>query len=216
MPLELLASGRDADVFALDDHRVLRRDRRGRSPAAEAAVMEHAAAHGYPVPRVHSVRGPDLVMERLHGRTMLAALLAGEVDAASAARTLADLQGRLHGLAAPSGDGRLLHLDLHPDNIVLTERGPVVIDWTNAREGEPDLDTAMTALILAQVSLGSPPLAGTAADFLRPFVRLGGDPVRLLHRALELRSLDPNQSPEETRLLADAADLVRSLRIASG
>ena len=148
-----LAAGRDADVFALDGRRVLRRNRDGRSPAAEAAVMEHVAAHGFPVPRVHSVEGPDLVMERLHGPTLLGAMLAAEVTAAEAGRLTAAVQGRLHSLPAPGGAGALLHLDLHPDNIVLTDAGPVLIDWTNARPGEADLDVAMSALILAQVSL---------------------------------------------------------------
>ncbi len=47
--MELIASGRDADVWALDAERVLRRYRNGRDMDREASVMRHAAAHGYPV-----------------------------------------------------------------------------------------------------------------------------------------------------------------------
>jgi aminoglycoside phosphotransferase (APT) family kinase protein len=32
-----------------------------------------------------------------------------------------------------------LHGDFHPGNVVLTQRGPVVIDWRNTTEGPPDL-----------------------------------------------------------------------------
>jgi aminoglycoside phosphotransferase (APT) family kinase protein len=41
----------------------------------------------------------------------------------------------------------LLHLDLHSDNVLLSRRGPVVIDWTNARAGDPALDVALTWVI---------------------------------------------------------------------
>ena len=34
-------------------------------------------------------------------------------------------------------------------------RGPVAIDWGNAGDGPGDLDTALCALILAQVAIGS-------------------------------------------------------------
>ena len=80
-----LASGRDADVFALDDGRVLRRYRAGGDVAAEAAVMAYVADLGFPAPAVHEARGTDLVLERLDGPTMLAALLAGHLDESAAA-----------------------------------------------------------------------------------------------------------------------------------
>src|SRR5207249_1316855 len=48
------------------------------------------------------------------------------------------LHEQLHRIAAPEGLGsaghgeRLIHLDLHPENVILSPEGPVVIDWTNA------------------------------------------------------------------------------------
>jgi tRNA A-37 threonylcarbamoyl transferase component Bud32 len=54
-----LASGRDADVVAVDAQRVLRRYRHG----GDAAVMAYLAEAGFPVPTVYHVEGADLVME---------------------------------------------------------------------------------------------------------------------------------------------------------
>ena len=49
-PGPLIASGRDADIFAYgDDERlVLRRARSGRSMETEARIMEYVRAEGYP------------------------------------------------------------------------------------------------------------------------------------------------------------------------
>lgn len=72
--------GRDADVYALGPDRVVRRYRRGGDVGREAGIMRHLAAHGYPVPVVYRAEGPDLEMERLDGPTMLAMLVAGDLD----------------------------------------------------------------------------------------------------------------------------------------
>jgi aminoglycoside phosphotransferase (APT) family kinase protein len=52
-------------------------------------------------------------------------------------------------LAVAAGSKALLHLDLHPMN-VLAERGHItaVLDWANARSGDPRADLARTATIL--------------------------------------------------------------------
>ena len=127
--MELIASGRDADVWALDAERVLRRYRNGRDMDREASVMRHAAAHGYPVPWVYGTEPGAMVLERLYGPTMLASLLAGSMAAAAAGTMLGDLLVRLGSIPAPApAGGSLLHLDLHPDNVVLADGGPVVID----------------------------------------------------------------------------------------
>ena len=43
---------------------------------------------------------------------------------------------------------RLCHLDFHPDQVLLTDRGPRIIDWETAHRGNPLADVARTALIL--------------------------------------------------------------------
>ncbi|MFC7479387.1 phosphotransferase family protein [Luedemannella flava] len=75
--MERLGSGRTADVFAVDGERVVRRYRESWDTAREAAIMTYVGGHGYPVPAVHGSDGPELVMERLDGVTMLSALVSG-------------------------------------------------------------------------------------------------------------------------------------------
>lgn len=58
----------------------------------------------------------------------------------------------------PFGTGeRIVHLDLHPLNVMLTAAGPVVIDWTNAAACPPGTDVAMTCLIVASSDLDAVP-----------------------------------------------------------
>lgn len=169
-----LASGRTADVFALDGHRVLRRYRDGGDVADEAAVMTYLGGLGFPVPRVYLAQRTDLVLQRLDGATLLEALRGGQIGVAAAGEMLAGLHTRLHALPprlSRDPAARILHLDLHPENVMLTAAGPVVIDWRNASEGPPDLDVAFTALIIAQVAVGldvGVPRSA-ARELLRPF-----------------------------------------------
>jgi aminoglycoside phosphotransferase (APT) family kinase protein len=210
---QLLASGRDADVFAISAQRVLRRYRTGGDTAAEAYVMRYLAALGFPVPTVFSNEGPDLVMERLYGPTLLEALVAEDIDAVDAAALLADLHRQLHALPArvsTDADARILHLDLHPDNVVLSTRGPVVIDWRNAAEGPADLDVALSALILAQVAADETALlASVAMTLLADFLRnVGGRPETMLSTAAAVRCCDPGLTADESGNLDRAALLL--------
>lgn len=47
----------------------------------------------------------------------------------------------------PSGN-RLCHGDFHPDNVIMSARGAVTIDWTTANQGNPLADVARTSLLL--------------------------------------------------------------------
>ena len=100
--LPLLASGADADVYLLDDARVLRRSRDPRADSTRSAtLMEHARRAGYPVPHVFAVSGPSLVLARVYGPTMLDALLDGTIDTGEGAHILASLLKRLHAIQPP-------------------------------------------------------------------------------------------------------------------
>jgi uncharacterized protein (TIGR02172 family) len=44
---------------------------------------------------------------------------------------------------------KLCHGDFHPDNVIISERGPVVIDWITAVKGDPVADIARTVLLIA-------------------------------------------------------------------
>ncbi|WP_228560598.1 phosphotransferase [Catenulispora pinisilvae] len=171
---ELIGSGRDADIYAVDDSWVLRRNRDGRSQSREAAVMAHLHAHGYPVPEVRPARdeaATDLVMRRVAGPTLMDAAQAGEVGTAEVGMILADLLTRLHAVPLPDGAAgepgtAVLHLDLHPLNVIRTPEGPIVIDWVNTRQGPPGLDWTMSALILAEIALDGSELAAPAEKVL--------------------------------------------------
>jgi len=158
-PGKLLASGRDADIFECGPQLVLRRTRVGRSMAEEARAMTFAREQGYPVPAIDEVSddGTELVMERVEGPLMVQVLERRPWTLARNAVLLANLHKRLHDIEAPEwltpsegapGD-RLLHLDLHPLNVIMTAEGPVVIDWSNARRGHALTDVALTWLLLA-------------------------------------------------------------------
>jgi aminoglycoside phosphotransferase (APT) family kinase protein len=189
--VRVLAEGRASEILELGDGRVLRRFKAGGRPAREAEVMEHARAHGYPVPEVINVLDDALVLERVDGPTMLADLRRRPWALAGHAQTLAKLHARLHEI--PFEGERLIHLDFHPDNVLLSTSGPVVIDWANSRAGKPALDVAMTWVICAT--------SGGALGrlFTRLFLRhVDRNAARTeLPAAGELRIADPNVTDDE-------------------
>ncbi len=152
----LIGTGRSADVFEHGDGEVLRRYREPRDTEREVAVIELARAHWYPVPAARALSATEIVMDRIDGPTMLDDLGRRPWRIDNYAEMLARLHDRLHEIAAPAwlptpvwdGDA-LLHLDLHPDNVMLTAGGPVVIDWPNAARGPRGADTAHTWIVLA-------------------------------------------------------------------
>ncbi|WP_407563461.1 phosphotransferase [Streptomyces sp. 184] len=211
--MELIGRGRDADVYALTAGRVLRRYRSGGPAEAEARLMAYLAGTGFPVPHVYDANDTDQVLERLEGPTMLTALRRRPWRVAAYGRVLARLHDRLHAVPAPeflppspaSGSGdRVLHLDLHPDNVVLTPRGPYLIDWRNAAAGDPACDVAMTVCILRGVELSPPEALGTRI-LLRALLRTTHtDATPGYTHALPARLSDPNLTPEEARRLRRA------------
>lgn len=156
--MQLLAQGRDAQVFDAGAGLVLRRYREARDTVREAAVMGHARDHGVPVPAVHEVTATDIVMDRVDGPTLLDWAIHLPVPRLRmAARCLADMHAAVASVPAPDwlpagplgpGDS-LVHLDLHPLNVLMTRDGPVIIDWTNATRGPAAADVAQTWIIMA-------------------------------------------------------------------
>ncbi|MEU4091393.1 phosphotransferase [Streptomyces sp. NPDC026673] len=210
--MELIGAGREADVYALDGARVLRRYRRGRTAEEEARLMAHLSGLGVAVPRVHDAAGADLVMDRLTGPTMAQDLARRPWRAHAHGRLLAGLQASVHAVPAPGwlprrfagggpGTDRVLHLDLHPENVILTADGPMLIDWSNAAGGDPAADSALTVAILRGVSLGRAQSAGLRV-FLAGFLRAcPTDPAPRMAEAVAARLADPHLLPAEERRL---------------
>lgn len=155
--MELIGSGRHCDVFAVAPGRVLRRYRSGQDAGVEAAAMRHVRNHGYPVPEVFDADGPDMVMARVDGPSMLQVMARRPHRLPGLARVLADLHRRLHAIPAfdalerPFGDAGdvVLHMDLQPANVVMSVDGPVVLDWGWVAAGPGEADEAHTWLTMA-------------------------------------------------------------------
>ena len=143
-----------------DGHVVLRVGER----VADEALAVSAAAGRVPVPRVLDRIELDgcgaVLLELLPGRPAGDLAVTTPERAATAGRSCGALHDRLAELAAPPKlrdaprvrcrQRRLLHLDLHPYNVLVDDDGQLtgVIDWTNAAAGDPQLDAARTWSIL--------------------------------------------------------------------
>jgi aminoglycoside phosphotransferase (APT) family kinase protein len=213
----ILASGRDGDIFELTPGLVLRRTRDGRVIEHEARAIAYAEQHGYPVPRVHDVRagGTEIVMERLDGPMMMDVMIRRPWTIRRNAELLADLHDQLHEIPAPpwvtrldDQRDRLLHLDLHPMNVMMTTRGPVVIDWTNVAAGDPLTDVGITYVLMTCSTAPTPRAVNLLVGPVRRwttkrFVRRYQGPELAEHiaRAAELKMLDPHLNPSEMEAL---------------
>ena len=214
----LIATGRDADVFDLGDGRVLRRHKDGRPATKQAELLRYAASHGFPVPALHDASGPDLVLEKVDGPEMQQVLRPWNLG--HFARILADLHRRLHelppfpGLETLFGEPQaLLHLDLHPRNVLLGSRGAVVIDWANAANGPGQADAALMWVIgktsrIEAPALLRPALRASRDRFLEAFCAAAADAdfTTMLPAVAAWRKRDPNVTADERasidRLLA--------------
>lgn len=80
----------------------------------------------------------------------LSARLRAEVGRADLDADLRDdLCRRIDAATGPVG---LCHFDLHPDNVIVTDEGWVVIDWLTVASGPPVADFARTLLLWSNVT----------------------------------------------------------------
>ena len=227
MPTEtgpLLASGRDGDIYEFGPGRVLRRTKDGRVIEGEARTIAYAREHGFPVPEIYDVLsgGTEMVMERIEGPMMMDLMMRAPWRMTQYCRLLADLHDRLHVIPAPdwlpdAGGDRLVHLDLHPMNVMITASGPIVIDWANAARGDPLLDVALTYVLFTCPRMPGPDLLNTA---MQPVRRLLADTFARRYRGRELDSqlvqaaalkmLDTNMSAEEVAAIERLGERARA------
>jgi aminoglycoside phosphotransferase (APT) family kinase protein len=187
--MELLAEGRMAQVFALDEDRVVKLDRPEWSGVSnfEAEVLVRLAEAGLPVARSHGVVSIEercgVVLDRIAGGTLnqVLDLEPGEPEVLALAQQFVLLQqtinatqvdglpdlvarldeemarsglpasvaGELAGLlpALDTGERGVCHFDFHPNNILVSPAGWIVIDWITVAAGPPVADLARTLVL---------------------------------------------------------------------
>ena len=180
----------------------------------EAQVMEYVRSQGFPVPAVEEVSddGLNMVMERIEGVNMVVTMTKRPWTIPRQGSTLAELHRRLHELSAPEwlpdapvgrGD-RLVHLDLHPLNVMVSPRGPVVIDWTGACRGDPAVDVALAWVLIAAGEVPTGRLIGAVlgrarsvlvTSFIRSFDL--NEVGRVMSDVVTWKVLDPHMSAGE-------------------
>jgi len=185
----LIPEGRTAEIYEWNDGYILKLYRDWCPPhwveheskvahaITEAGISTPAAGE---IVEVNQRRG--LVYERVTGISMLQDMNARPWMILKHARTLADLQTKIHKLSisglysykdglthsirrasqlgddlrekviihlATLADGeKVCHGDFHPGNVLLTDKGAVVIDWMTASSGNPWADVARTSMLL--------------------------------------------------------------------
>lgn len=97
-------------------------------------------------------------------------------------------QAALSTLARLPDDDVLCHGDFHPDNVVMSQRGPVVLDWVEAAAGHPLADVARTSLMM-QMATVPPHIPG------RHLIEMGRAVWHALYlrRYCQLRAVSPEQ-----------------------
>jgi aminoglycoside phosphotransferase (APT) family kinase protein len=156
-------------------------------------VYEQLEIQGRPGIVMERIQGPDLLslVERRPFMVWRAGRLTGRLHAemhrASIGTDLPSTKDRVRRMTAlrehvseeiaqwasselerlPDGDA-LCHGDFHPANILLAGDEPVIIDWSNATQGDPHADVARTLLIFR---IGEPPQRSGIA--IRALARFG-------------------------------------------
>jgi aminoglycoside phosphotransferase (APT) family kinase protein len=175
----------------------------GHVDAAEAAAIQldlHERLHRIAVPEWLGTapRGIDL-----SGGTAGSGMAGNSsADSGPADSDAADRGAAAGGTADEAATPAILHLDLHPLNIVLTDAGPCLVDWTNAAAGDPRVDLAVSWAILAGADLVGFGLPAATAEAVRSALidpLRDGIPESILDAALRFRRADPNVDDEEWR-----------------
>lgn len=113
--------------------------------------------------RIHACAGANLPAQQ--------SVLARAIDQAPGLSS-AVKQQLLSRLGQLPGGAALCHSDFHPENVVLTAQGPLIIDWMTACAGNPIADIARTVLIVrvAQPPEGSDASAALFAQMKQAFL----------------------------------------------
>lgn len=199
----------------------------------ELQAHRYARDHGLSVPVVHSCQvideRPVLIMDWVPGNRLADRLWSGG-DPDDLGRRSGATLAALHSITAPPpvlvaarswldwpqpmpelapalqpyDTGRVvLHLDFHPQNLIIDRNGAIVVlDWANCVVGPPQADLARTLSILELIMVVVPELPETARratdryrdGFLAGYREAGGevtipDPVRAWAYAAQRRDM---------------------------
>jgi uncharacterized protein (TIGR02172 family) len=107
---------------------------------AEILAELHTTIHSHEIPDLPSLR--DMIERNIHQ-----------------AKTLSDEERTraLHVLAQRNDGTSLCHYDFHPENVIMSPRGPVIIDWMSACQGDPHADITRTLLMSQGFLFAIPP-----------------------------------------------------------
>ena len=124
------------------------------------------------------------------GLPNLVVAIRGEIDMATPELGPTRRHAALARLDRLTPGSVVCHGDMHPGNVILADRGPVVIDWPTARSGPAEADLARTLYLLtnAAVPVELPRLQRALIDAVRR--RFAGTYLRLYRRA---RRVDDEQ-----------------------
>jgi aminoglycoside phosphotransferase (APT) family kinase protein len=178
--------------------------------------MDYLHRQGYPAPAVEelSADGADLVIERVDGPSMVETLARSPWTVRRQSAVLADLHRKLHDVTspdflgpAPIGHGdRVLHLDLHPLNVIMGPKGPVVIDWTSACLGDPNVDVALAWVLMSAGEIPGGRIIAKVLGWGRTLLVNGfvghfdrGQVALQLREVVEWKVKDPHMSEREIR-----------------
>jgi thiamine kinase len=204
-------------------------------PTARAEqIIEHQGRAGIVFERLHGPTLYDLVVTRAAPLEDLAALLcdvgsaihrcavAGipAIEARLAARIVraqglpdSTRHAAIEALHRLPGGKTLCHGDLHPANVIVTERGPYVVDWVDAAHGPAAADAARS-LLLVELARPTKTEPTVRAAFLRAYLeRLDASGLLALAARWSLpvavaRLAEPIDAPEREALLQRIARLV--------
>lgn len=85
----------------------------------------------------------------------------------------ASVAGALSGWPQTTHPPRMCHGDLHPSNVILTDSGPVIVDWFDVSRGDPIADIARSSILMSSEDAADLPqhLPGAAPETLGVLAR---------------------------------------------
>tara|TARA_Y100001970_G_scaffold140622_1_gene173139 strand:- start:1027 stop:2154 length:1128 start_codon:yes stop_codon:yes gene_type:complete len=210
-PGALIGIGSEWEVRHYGPDHVIRTSTQDADLSREAEALEVLGLAGFPAPELSKKITPSsIVIERVDGPTMLEDLTSRPWTLNRHAKNLARLHKALGNIVAPSSwEGvskgeSVVHLDLHPGNIKISNGTPVVLNWGRSARGSSSFDAAVTYVILRTAESENGRLTrllinGLRKRFANVFIKEFGaaEVLDRVREAAELRLLDSNLSVAE-------------------